>query len=328
MNLTERVASVLAVVALYGCGTTVENTQHNSTSSILSTDSVTGVLLATDAADSTSPQLNLDVHFPVASGESESYPLIVFFHGALCAPAGYAELADYWASRGYVVIMPAHPDFGSQGRPNSERALKVFLAQIDEMSAIVTALDRIELAVPQIAGRVDPTRIAAAGHSMGALIAAAVAGLTRTGIDGKPHNFLDERFNVAVLLSGPGPLPNTPEGAWDNLQVPTIVTTGTADHANRGGDGADWQWRLGAFELTPAGDKFALIVDQADHFLGGKFCAERAFGKPDQQAFDIVASATTSFLDAYLRQSARAYAELQPEYVQQISAGRAELRLR
>jgi len=289
---------------------------------LLPTASVSGLLIDVPDHDL---QMILDVHHPIGDG---TFPVIVFFHGAMCHPPGYATIADYWAERGYVVIMPAHPQFGTRGRPDSQRALETFLAQIAEMSFIVDSLDAIAAQIEPLQNRIDATRIAASGHSMGALVSSAVTGLTRSDVDGNPVNFKDDRFDVAVLLSGPGPLPNTPEGAWDSMTVPTLATTGTKDHANRGGEGATWTWRLGTFELTPPGDKYALVVDEADHFLGGMLCAERGTGELDQEAFDIVASTSTNFLDAYLKQNATAREALSHDVVSTATAGRAELRTR
>ncbi len=282
------------------------------------------------AIPETERELILSIHYPVIREESlpDKYPLVVFFHGAFCSAAGYARLADYWANQGYVVIMPSHPDFGSQGRPDSARAHKVFLEHITEMSAILDSLDAIEQQVEPLRGLIDSSRVAAAGHSMGALIASAVSGLPRLGPDGESLDFRDDRFDVAVLLSGPGPLPNTAEDAWDSVTLPTLVTTGTQDHANRGGEGATWEWRLGIFELTPPGDKFALVVDEADHFLGGMLCPARGSGELDQEAFGIVAAASATFMDAYLKQDEIAQDSLNYENIQAVSSGRAELRSR
>ena len=163
---------------------------------------------------------------------------------------------------------------------------------------------------------------------MGALIATTVSGLARSSPDGERLEFRDERFDVAVLLSGPGPLPLTPEDAWEGVRLPMLVTTGTRDHANRGGEGADWEWRLGAFELTPAGDKYALIVDEADHFLGGAICPERVTTEPDDEAFSVVRSVSTDFLNAYLGNDESARESLTHAHVAEISGQRAELRSR
>ncbi len=266
--------------------------------------------------------LILRISYPTSTGV---FPLIVFFHGALCSGDGYAALADHWASHGYVVILPSHPQSGRPASVDSDQRLKTFMEQVADMSSVLDSLDAIETRVEPLRDSIDPTRVAAAGHSMGALIATIVSGLTRHAPDGGRASFRDDRFDVAVLLSGPGPLPQTPDDAWDSVTVPILVTTGTRDHANRGGEGATWEWRLGAFRLTPPGDKFGLVIDQADHFLGGMICTERAKGPPDPEAFAIVKSTSTAFLDAYLQQDAAARAYLDGSSVSDATNGRAEL---
>jgi len=277
------------------------------------------------------PERNRSLHLRVAYPKGESkvngpFPLIVFFHGALCSGEGYAELADHWASHGYVVILPSH---ASSGRPGTlEQQSKVFREQIADMSSILDLLEVIAARVSLASDAIDPTRVAAAGHSMGALIATVVGGLPRLKPDGSHLSLKDDRFDALVLLSGPGPLPMTPEDGWNSVDLPTLVTTGTRDHANRGGEGATWEWRLGAYTLTPPGDRYALVIDQADHFLGGMLCAERADGPPDKEAFVIVESISTAFLDAYLKKIPAAIDYLHAGTISDATQGRAELRLR
>jgi pimeloyl-ACP methyl ester carboxylesterase len=212
--------------------------------------------------------------------------------------------------------------------PDDQEQFRIFREQIADMSSVLDHLGEIDAALTPARQIIDAERIAAAGHSMGALIATAVSGLARTAPDGELLRLRDERYDIAVLLSGPGPLPRTPPGAWDSVTLPTLVTTGTRDHANRGGEGADWEWRLGAFELTPAGNKYALIVDSADHFLGGAICPERVTTEPDTEALGIVETVSTAFLDAYLKDEAAARATLDVERIAAITGGRAELRIR
>lgn len=266
--------------------------------------------------------LILTISYPTSTG---AFPLIVFFHGALCSGDGYAALADHWASHGYVVILPSHPDSGRSGSADPDQRNKIFREQVADMSSVLDSLDAIETRVEPLRHAIDATRVAAAGHSMGALIATIVSGLARFDSDGGHLSLRDDRFDVAVLLSGPGPLPLTPEDAWESVTLPILVTTGSRDHANRGGEGATWEWRLGAFRLTPPGDKYGLVIDQADHFLGGMICAERAEGPPDREAFAIVKSVSTAFLDAYLKQDEGARASLHDSVVSNATNGRAEL---
>jgi predicted dienelactone hydrolase len=267
-------------------------------------------------------KLLLRVSYPDSSGV---FPLIVFSHGALCSGDGYAALADHWASHGYVVILPSHPATMFAGGGDMQQQLKTFREQVADMSSVLDSLAAIAVQVEPLRDAIDTTRVAAAGHSMGALIATIVSGLTRLEADGSHLSLRDDRFDVAVLLSGPGPMPTTPVDAWESVTLPTLVTTGTRDHANRGGEGATWEWRLGAFRLTPPGDKFALVIDEADHFLGGLICTDRAKGAPDTEAFTIVKSVSTAFLDDYLKHDATARAYLHGGSVADATNGRAKL---
>jgi len=270
--------------------------------------------------------LHLEIRYPRNAGKS---PVVVFHHGALCTAAGYGELAAHWASQGYVVLMPFHPaSVKPKGRPDAAEQYLIFREQLADMSSVLDSFDAIGEQVRPLKPMLDPERVAAAGHSMGALIATTVSGLARSAPDGQRLELRDDRYDVAVLLSGPGPLPMTPEDAWAGVRLPTLVTTGTRDHANRGGEGADWEWRLGAFELTPPQGKFALIVDQADHFLGGAICPERVSTAPDSDAFAIVANVSTHFMNAYLKDDSTSRAALRSELVSAATQGRAELRVR
>ena len=253
------------------------------------------------------------------------FPLVVFSHGALCTGDGYVRLADHWASHGYVVLLPTHLGSDGAGRPDADEASLVFQSQIADMSSLLDNLPVIESKFEELHGAIDPTRIAAAGHSMGALVAIVVSGLPVLEPGGRQASYADERFDVAILLSGPGPLPNIPHNAWKDVQLPTFVSTGTRDHANRGGPGATWKWRLGAYERTPGGNKHALIIDKADHFIGGLICDERGEGPPDHEALMIVQSASTAFLDAYLKKDSAAMAYLNSAAVVELTNGRAKM---
>jgi len=266
--------------------------------------------------------LLLSVSYPKGAGP---FPLIVFFHGALCSADGYADLADHWASHGYVVILPSHPGAGRSARGNLEQQIRAFREQVADMSSILDSLDAITTQIVPLGDAIDPSRVAAAGHSMGALIATVVGGLPRLEPDGSHLSLKDDRFGALVLLSGPGPLPMTPQNGWESVTLPTLVTTGTRDHANRGGEGATWEWRLGAYKLTPPGNKYGLVIDEADHFLGGMICAERADGSPDHEAFTIVKSVSTAFLDAYLKNNQSALDYLHGSTISAVTNGRAEL---
>jgi predicted dienelactone hydrolase len=270
--------------------------------------------------------LHLRIVYPDAHG---TYPVIVFSHGASCTNGDYAPLADEWARHGYVVILPNHPDAGLPGRPSRTKMEMAFRSRLAQMSQIIGGLERIETEYPELSGRLDRDRIVAAGHSMGALTAAVIAGLQLVDSTGAPESFRDPRVRATLLLSGPGPLPIIAEEGWAGLSLPLLVSTGTRDQAAMAGPDATWEWRLSSFALTPARDKYALVIQGADHFLGGIICPGQATVRVnDSEALVILQSTSLAFLDDYLKHERDARTFLRNTSLEDITDGRAELRRR
>ncbi len=128
--------------------------------------------------DDPGAELALTVRLP-ASGQD--LPLVVLNHGFQLDPSQYLSYAEHLASWGYAVVLPGYP--GSILAPRNHRRLA------DDLLAL---LDWLESQGPDPAGlfegRVDPGRLALAGHSMGGKIALLVASedkrpLTVFGID-------------------------------------------------------------------------------------------------------------------------------------------------
>lgn len=271
--------------------------------------------------------LGLSAVYPAAPGPR---PLVVFSHGGFCSNSDYQEIVHYWAARGYVVMMPSHPDAPSGGMTDRSDMIPVFETRIRDMSLMLDRLDEIREKAPVLGGRIDTQRVAAAGHSMGALTASVVAGLQLTGPDGGTRDLRDPRFKVALLLNGPGPMAPIAERGWAGLTLPLLVSTGTADQAQMAGPGATWEWRLSTYGLSPPGDKFALVVERADHFLGGWLCKRQASADavPDVEALHAVQEVSTAFLDAYLKNADRGAIFLESAAREPLADGRAVLRRR
>ncbi|MFZ1063642.1 MAG: hypothetical protein WAN30_09260 [Acidimicrobiales bacterium] len=143
---------------------------------------------------------------PLAGG----YPMIVFAHGYDVTPDTYAALLDAWASAGFVVVAPLFPDenaaeVAAQGGANTEDDV------INEPGdlAFVTRAVLADSATPSpecpvVAGLVDPSAIALAGHSDGAEAVSMLA--YDHGLDPQGVNYADLRtgldFRAVVILSG------------------------------------------------------------------------------------------------------------------------------
>jgi hypothetical protein len=203
------------------------------------------------------------------------------------------------------------------------------------MSFVVDALDQVEASVPGLEGRIDRERIAAAGHSLGGMITMIKVGLLledpQTGF---APDYSDDRFVAAVVMSGVGPTTMMDgtvltEDAFNQLRRPLFASGGTLDEGNIGsGETFPWQWRMSGYTLAPPGDKYYLVLENADHYLGGLICRENRGGKADSEAMQIVRMASIAFLNAYLKDDAAAKRFLQDTDFTRLTAGRAELQFK
>ena len=109
------------------------------------------------------------------------YPVVLFVHGTASFRHQSLHQVTHWASRGFVVVAADHPglklgDLLAMACGGSAPA-QTLSADLDAVTAALSSTSG-ELAF--LAGRIDMTRIAVAGHSAGAGAAAAAA--TRPGV--------------------------------------------------------------------------------------------------------------------------------------------------
>ncbi len=125
-------------------------------------------------------------------------------------------------------------------------------------------------------------------------------------------------------MSGVGPMPQMTEDAFSGLTRPLLASGGTLDEGNIGsGEIFPWQWRMSPFTLAPAGDKFSLVLQDGDHYLGGLICREDRGGDPDPEGVQIVRAVSTTFLHAYVRGDDDARRYLQTANIERVTEGRA-----
>ncbi|MES5822170.1 chlorophyllase [Streptomyces sp. RG80] len=248
----------------------------------------------------------------------DDLPVLLLSHGQghsnhLSSLNGYAPLAHHWAAQGFAVIQPTHLSSRSLNLdPATPGAPMFWRSRAEDMSRVLDGLDAIEAAVPQLRGRLDPGRVAVAGHSMGGHTASMLLGTRVTDpLDGTVVDLTEPRIKAGVLLAAPG-------GGGDSvtdfvaenysfmagpdfsgMRTPTLVVVGDKDAAThltvRGPE-----WFTDPYVHSP-GPKSLLTLFDAEHGLGGISgydVAETTDENPDRVA--LVQRLTTAYLRSAL----------------------------
>ncbi|AUG81964.1 chlorophyllase [Kitasatospora sp. MMS16-BH015] len=214
-------------------------------------------------------------------------PVILLSHGHgpshhLSSLNGYAPLADSWAAQGFVVLQPTHLTSRSLSHlvADAPGAPDFWRSRAEDMSHLLDRLDVIERTVPGLAGRIDHTKTALAGHSLGGFTAALLLG---AGLDdpatGKVVHLREPRIKAGVLLAAPGRGGDAFNGPvarlwpiigavdFSTMTTPALVVAGEKDDPRHFTDlGPDWH--ADPYTLAP-GPKSLLTLFEAEHGLGG-----------------------------------------------------------
>ncbi|GAA4655775.1 alpha/beta hydrolase family protein [Arthrobacter cryoconiti] len=206
-------------------------------------------------------------------------PVVLFSHGNGWNLDGYAPLAAFWASRGFVVIQPTHLD----SRRNmidfeDPRFPTIWTERIADLTRILDQLDTVEESVPGLAGRIDRSRIAAAGHSWGGQTVQSILGARVFDADGLAGTDMsDNRVTAGMLFAATGlggddlhpfAKANFPfmRPSFAEMNTPTLVVAGDLDQSKMSSRGPDWF--TDAYTQGP-GATDLITLYAAEHGLGG-----------------------------------------------------------
>ena len=228
--------------------------------------------------------LHLRITAPITGRD---LPIILLSHGHgpslyLSSKDGYGPLADFYAAHGFVVIQPTHANSKVGGLPSDAPGAPLFWrSRVDDMTAILDQLDVIDATVPAIAGRLDHSKIAAVGHSLGGQTVGILLGalLTDTNDSAATRiSMIDPRVKAGVLLAAPGNGGDslssfarenytTMNPDYAQMTTPTLVVVGDSDvNPHLTVRGADWH--TDPYVHGP-GSSHMLTLFGGKHGLGG-----------------------------------------------------------
>jgi predicted dienelactone hydrolase len=244
-------------------------------------------------------------------------PVILFSHGLGGSRHGPRFLQRRWTARGYVTVFLQHPgsdeavwrDVAPAERMAVLRQAATPAQLYARMRDVVAVLDALALwqagdEPRPLAAAMDLGRIGLAGHSFGALTTQAVAGQRLPPII--PGAWPDPRIKAALILSPSAPARGSAGEAFGQVAIPWMLMTGTHD-ASPIGPPPD---RRGVFPALPAGRKYELVLDQAEHSAFGDAALPGDRLPRDPRHHRAVQALSAAFWDSTLRGDAAAAAWL------------------
>lgn len=251
-------------------------------------------------------------------------PVVLFSHGLGGSCQNNPYLGKHWSARGYVVVFVQHPGsdesvWKGQGPARIPMAMKQaaslenFLLRVADIPAVLDQLTNWNaLEGHALRGRLDLTHVGMSGHSFGAVTTQAVSGQSLP-VGGA--RFTDPRIKAAVMMSPSVPAAGSAERAFGSVKLPWLLMTGTKDVARIGSMtiGGDLDSRLGVYPALPPGDKYELVLKDAEHGAFGERAlpGEGAIRNPNHHR--AILALSTAFWDAFLKGDTEAKAWLNGE---------------
>jgi predicted dienelactone hydrolase len=265
--------------------------------------------------------LPIRVYLPATK---QAAPVVLFSHGLGGSCQNNPYLGKHWSARGYAVVFVQHPGSDESvwrgQRPGQipmamkqAASLENFMLRVADIPAVLDQLTRWHAEEAHaLRGRLDLSRIGMSGHSFGAVTTQAVSGQSLP-VGGA--RFTDPRIKAAVAMSPSLPAAGSAERAFGSVTLPWLLMTGTKDVARIGAMtiGGDLDSRLGVYPALPPGDKYELVLHDADHGAFGERSLPNEGANRNPNHHRVILALSTAFWDTSLRGDAEARAWLNSE---------------
>lgn len=258
--------------------------------------------------------LPIRVYLPA---ESKPAPIVIFSHGLGGSRENNPYLGRHWSGRGYVVVVVQHPGSDEsvwKGKPPLQVPLAMkqaasvqnFMLRAADIPVVIDQLERWNAQNDHaLHSRLDLAHIGMSGHSFGAVTTQALSGQTMP----IGSSLTDPRIKAAVLMSPSVPATGSAERAFGSVRLPWLLMTGTKDVARIGAmtvGPSDVAARLGVYPALPPGDKYELVLKDAEHGAFGERALPGEGMKQNPSHHRAILALSTAFWDAYLKGDAAA----------------------
>lgn len=255
-------------------------------------------------------------------GSKAKQPVVLFSHGLGGSRLNNAYLGKTWSQNGYVAVFMQH--HGSdidviKDAPlrqkfqvlKSAASYQNSLARVADVSFVIDVLERWNKD-PQhpLHGRLDLEHIGLSGHSFGASTTMSMAGRALP-LGQAP---VDEPRIDAFLAMSPSPGKRLdPKTEFGKLERPIFCMTGTKDGSPIDPNKKP-ESRQEVYRALPAGNKYHLVLDAAEHHAFGDSKGSRFRPKKrDPAHHKIIQQLSLKFWDAHLKQDVTAKQFLQSD---------------
>lgn len=250
------------------------------------------------------------VFLPAQKGPA---PVVLFSHGLGGSRENSPYLGRHWAGRGYAVVFMQHAG-SDEAVWKDKSALErgIALKQAASLPNLLLRVADVPAVLDQLAlwntdeksplrGRLDLARVGMSGHSFGAVTTQALSGQT---IPGGQARFTDARIRAALVMSPSVPAAGSADRAFGSVKLPWLLMTGTRDVARFGTTAlgaTDAVARLAVYTALPAGDKYELVLNGAEHSAFGERALPGDTGQRNPNHHRAILGLSTAFWDAFLK---------------------------
>jgi predicted dienelactone hydrolase len=243
------------------------------------------------------------------------FPVIIFSHGLGGSREGYAYLGRHWANHGFVSVHLQHLGSDRAVWENSwckllalrqaAHNLQNSLNRPLDVSFAIDQMDKLNQSKGPFQGRLDLSRVGAAGHSFGAYTTMAVAGQVFGRPGGREISLADPRIKAAIPMSTPVPRKKgNLTQAYGKIAIPCLHMTGTRDDSPIGETRA--AERRMPFDYSNGSDQYLVTFQNGDHMIFSDHKRLLSRGDQDARFHDLIRLSTTAFWDTYLKGEAAA----------------------